>query len=131
MPKRCRNAFAMRNTSSPPFPEFRFCGCQNARVARNLLPASHPLEGLLLEKAQELHLHRPRQFPGFVQKQRAAGGRLVMPYCTAVEHITCRFVARKDQRKTISVRQADSSAVCCQSLVRGQQDEFLELRLRD
>ena len=51
--------------------------------------------------------------------------------CTAVEHTTCRFVARKDQENRISVRQVDNGAVCCQSLVRGQQDELLELRFRD
>ena len=48
----------------------------------------------------------------------------------AVEQATCRFVT-PDRGRTISARQVNDGAVCCQSLVRSQQDQLLELRLSD
>lgn len=71
------------------------------------------------------------QLTDLVEEERAPPRGFRCARCTAVEHTPCRFLAREDQRKTISMRQVDNGAVCCQSLVRGQQDELLELRLRD
>jgi hypothetical protein len=109
-------------------------GRQDAGVAVNLLPAPDALEALLLEKAQELHLDRRRQPTDLVGEKRTPVGQLLC--ATSAERgrrrqaVHCLF-ERRDQTKTNSSRQVNDGAVCCQSLVRGQEDELLDLRLRD
>ena len=59
-------------------------GRQDAGVAVNLLPAPNPLEALLLEIAQKLHLDRRRQLADLVEKERAPGGGFDMPFALRV-----------------------------------------------
>jgi hypothetical protein len=65
-------------------PEVPVRGREDAGVTRNLLPASDSLEALLLEKAQELHLRRRRQFTDLVKEERAPRGGLDVPYALRV-----------------------------------------------
>jgi hypothetical protein len=59
-------------------------GREHAGVAVNLLPAADALEALLLEKAQELHLDRRRQFTNLVEEERAPFGAFDVPFALRV-----------------------------------------------
>ena len=102
-----------------------------ARIDTVLLAPADPLDGLLLEVPQDLHLQRQRQLPDLVEEKRPLVGRLDAPLAQDVGPregallVAEEFALQQRLRDGPAVDHHEGASPAPAELVNGQGDELL------